>query len=308
MKSEIFYFPGWTRKAVSFTIDDGNVPLDRKFLNIVRPAGIYGTFNLTSVNARWGLSPEGYRELYRGYEIANHVSRHPFAMSEPNLGTRPVADEPFPGADKADKEKMYKTDTEGVYLVAFSTYWSHIATREAYVELVKRSQRELEEVFGEGNIVGFVWPYHLPHDLSYLDEIMKLGYLYIRRTGYTDFSLPETRERWSYGAHHANLLERAAEFEAIEDDGELRFFCFGVHSHDFENNNCWDVLETFADKYGNRPEDFWYATVREVFEYEDALRAATVTESGVINNSDKVIYMKHNGKRVTLHPHCEYKF
>ena len=47
MKSlDVHFFPGWVRKSVSFTIDDGNIPMDEKFLSIVRPAGILGTFNL----------------------------------------------------------------------------------------------------------------------------------------------------------------------------------------------------------------------------------------------------------------------
>ena len=39
------YFPGWVRKQVSFTIDDGNIEMDKKFIDIVRPAGVLGTFN-----------------------------------------------------------------------------------------------------------------------------------------------------------------------------------------------------------------------------------------------------------------------
>ena len=47
-KIDLKFFPGWTRKSVTFTIDDGNVAMDKKFLDIVRPAGILGTFNLCS--------------------------------------------------------------------------------------------------------------------------------------------------------------------------------------------------------------------------------------------------------------------
>ena len=73
---DLNFFPGWTRKSVTFTIDDGNIPMDTKFLEIVRPAGILGTFNLCS---HWmdKMSPEEYREFYRGYEIANHCKYHP---------------------------------------------------------------------------------------------------------------------------------------------------------------------------------------------------------------------------------------
>ena len=52
---DINFFPGWVRKSVTFTIDDGNIKMDKKFLDIVKPAGILGTFNLHRVDA---LSPE----------------------------------------------------------------------------------------------------------------------------------------------------------------------------------------------------------------------------------------------------------
>ena len=58
---DLNYFPGWVRKAVTFTMDDGIIQHDEKFLSIVRPAGILGTFNLYMVNLR---DADIYRELY----------------------------------------------------------------------------------------------------------------------------------------------------------------------------------------------------------------------------------------------------
>ena len=46
----------------------------------------------------------------------------------------------------------------------------------------------------------------------------------------------------------------------------------------------------------------------DIFEYEDAVKAATVTESSVVNNSEKTLYIKVNGKRITLFPHDTYNF
>ena len=112
---------------------------------------------------------------------------------------------------------------------------------------------------------------------------------------------------WCYNATHANLNERAAEFETEDNGGELMFLCFGVHSHDFENNHCWDVLEKFAEKYGNRPHDFWYATVGEIFEYEDAVKSATVTDGEIVNGSGISIYVKVDGKTVEIKPGEVYK-
>lgn len=299
-----FYFPGWTKKAISFTIDDGNVPLDRKFLNIVKPAGILGTFNLCS-NPHYKLTPEEYREMYRGYEIANHCKYHPFVF-DPSREYR-ASDEPF-DANTSDRDYIYKTDMEGVYHYNYSgRYWSYIATVEAYCRLAEISKRELTEIFGDGSIKGFVYPYGYQKDPTLKGALIATGVSSIRGTGCTGFELPSDRFAWSYGANHTNLNERAREFEEIEDDGALRWFCFGVHSHDFENNDCWDVLERFADDYGNRPEDFWYATVRDIFEYEDAVNAAIITDEKIENPSEITLYLKINGKRVTLFPKETYK-
>ena len=75
------YFPGWVRKSVTFTMDDGVLDTDTKFLNIVRSAGVKGTFNLL-VPYYSRLSREGYLEMYSGYEISNHTKTHPLAMAD----------------------------------------------------------------------------------------------------------------------------------------------------------------------------------------------------------------------------------
>ena len=33
-KIDTKFYPGWTRKSITFSIDDGNVPMDRKFIEI----------------------------------------------------------------------------------------------------------------------------------------------------------------------------------------------------------------------------------------------------------------------------------
>ncbi len=72
-------FSGWTKKSVTFTIDDGNIAYDTKFLGIIKPCGIHGTFNLCEPNR---VTPDEYRALYRGYEIANHCKHHPLSFDE----------------------------------------------------------------------------------------------------------------------------------------------------------------------------------------------------------------------------------
>ena len=115
-----FYFPGFVRKSVSFSMDDGWRNTDAKFLSIVRPAGIKGTFNLDNVNQ---ATPDEYRALYDGYEIANHSKYHPLAFVDGKEYI--VSDELF------DPEKsvpyttefpvIYKGEVDGLYRYSKST-------------------------------------------------------------------------------------------------------------------------------------------------------------------------------------------
>ncbi len=115
-KIDTAYFPGWTRKSLSFTIDDGNVKYDRMFLEIVKPCGILGTFNLCS-HLVSTLTPEGYREFYRGYEISNHMKYHPTAIPDTDRVT--VSEDPLDPMTSPESTEgnliLFKTETEGLY-------------------------------------------------------------------------------------------------------------------------------------------------------------------------------------------------
>ena len=143
-KLDLNYYPGWTRKSITFTIDDGNLKLDRKFLDVVKPAGLKGTFNLCTPLDRG--APEDYRRLYEGYEIANHCRYHAYAFTP--VTARVIKPQLF-DRETADRGFGYLTEEEGLYRVR--TYgWCYLATDEKYMELVDDCQRELEEVFGKG--------------------------------------------------------------------------------------------------------------------------------------------------------------
>jgi hypothetical protein len=311
------YFPGWTRKSLTFTIDDGNVTYDTKFLNIVRPRGIRGTFNLCS-HIFSTLTPEGYRELYRGYEIANHCKFHPIAFDDGM--TYYVAEEEFDPMTSRDHTPddpvVYASEREGIYRMHHHlhrkkpTGWYWVATDDYYLRYVDEGKRELEEVFGEGSVRSYVFPCFMPNNAHVLSELAARGYYGLRKTGdvldTTGFDMPADRMAWSYNAHNTNLLDTMDKYEKYPDDGKLKFFAFGVHSGDFETCNNWDVLETFAAKYGSRPEDYYYASVGEIFDYEDANRALIVTDEYVENPSEVTLYIKVDGERIVLDPHEKY--
>ncbi|MBQ9691711.1 MAG: polysaccharide deacetylase family protein [Clostridia bacterium] len=302
MKKIDTFYPGFVRKAISFTIDDGNVPMDKKFLEIVKPHGILGTFNLCSNNMK-AFDPEGYVGFYKGYEIANHCKYHPFAMRDDT--EYEFSDEPFSEAT-ADATKLYKSDTDGLYHFKAANGWRRMATTEAYCRFADEGRDELEKVFGKGSVKAFVWPYSMQLNAIVFAHLRSSGYQSIRKTGETGdsagFALPADRTLWSYNANHRSLLKWAKKYAECEDDGELKFFCFGVHAVDFERDNNWNELEEFAVTYGDRPNEYWYATVSDIFDYEDAVKALEINDDYIVNDSDVELYVKIDGKETVISP------
>lgn len=305
------YFPGWVRKSVSFTIDDGNVEMDKKFIDIVRPAGVKGTFNLCYSDR---MSPEEYREMYSGFEISNHVIYHPeiFVPGTPYI----FSDEPF-NKETADYKTVYPhPEVEGAYLVSGQYYginpdrWLLIVYPERYNELMDETTEKLNAIFGEGAVRSFVWPFGQQFDYKkVLDHVEKIGFYGARDAGHSvkSFSLPSDRLCWKYCAMDHDILEIMEKYEALPDDGELKFFSFGVHSIDYERNNTWKNLVAFCEKYANRPEDYFYGTIGEIFDYEDAIKSLEVTDTEIFNHSELTLYVKIDGVPVKVYPKTGFK-
>jgi len=244
----------------------------------------------------------------------NHCKHHPFAFDEGQPYT--VLDEPFDKMTSREYSEsdpvVYKTEVDFVYKTHPNPNrikpdgWFLITDRENYLRLSRETREELEDVFGKGSVKSFVWPYREQTNSVLFEALTKDGYNSIRKTGAlgdsTNFDLPEDRMRWSYNATNKTLLEIMEKYEAYEDDGRLKFFAFGVHSRDFEVSENWCDLEKFAEKYGNRPSDYYYATVSDIFEYEDAVKALVIGDD-IVNNSDREIFLSLDGERVTVKPH-----
>lgn len=305
------YFPGWTRKSVTFTMDDGNLDTDTKFLDIVRPAGIKGTFNLLVPNCS-RLSREGYLEMYSGYEISNHTKTHTLAAVD---GVDYIiSDEPFdPNTSESFTEErplIYKSDREGIYLIHSTPErikpdgWYPISFTDDYIKAIADAQSELCAVFGESSVRGFVWPFYTQKNRGIVDYVRSQGFYGMRGVGDTldrlNYAVPTERFPWSYTCHNTNLLEVMADYAAYADDGELKFFAFGVHSFDFERSKNWNDLREFCDKYGASPDEYYYATVGEIFDYSDAMARLFVSDTEVYNPTDITLYIKINGEPIAL--------
>lgn len=301
MKLEICY-PNFTKKAVTFTIDDGNVAMDEKFLSIVGKGGIRGTFNLCP-NRMKTLTPAEYREFYAGHEIANHMSYHPMAL-DPERSYR-IAEEPF-DEQTADPEKLYPTVRAGLYHMR-AHRWLYAADRETYLAIAEESRLKLDEIFGKGSVRSFVYPYSRQKDEAIYQSLAASGHYYgIRRTGATrgtdGFRVPDTLPDWSYTADVNCLLPVSENYAACPQEGELKFFCFGVHSVDFERAGKWGELETFVSRFGGREDTYYYATVGEIFAYARAASMVKLVGGRISNPSDRPVSVRLDGEEMLLPP------
>ena len=298
------FFPGWTRKAVTFTIDDGHIESDEIFLSYVRPAGIKGTFNLCGNRLLDKKSAEEWREFYAGYGIANHCSYHPFCMSDEVEYA--IADEPF-DPEKADPEKIYRhASVDGLYHHMRSTGWRLIASFETYIRLIDESKEILESIFGEGEGRSFVIPFIRTDSAQFENWTRTSGVRSVRgklvggTDGADDFSLPKDRLAWSYNAAHNTLKTQSERFAAYPDDGALHWLCIGVHSIDYERSERWQDLKACCDLLGNRPESYYSAPVDTIFDYEDAIASLVVTDDEIVNPSSLDLCVTVDGERKTV--------
>ncbi len=296
MKNIQYFYPGFVKKAITFSIDDGNLPMDEKFMRILAPYGIRGTFNLTNTTK---LSPEEYRQFYAGHGIANHCKGHPMVYAEGK--TYRFSDEPL-NESNANEDLLYPTADPRIFH-CYPYKWRTYTDRDTYYELSEISREELLCVFGESAAKDFVWPHGQQKD-SVLHERLKKRYRSIRKTGSlldsTGFSLPADLHAWTYNAVHDNLLTAAELYDAYPDDGELKFFSFGVHSVDYENADRWEDLCLFAERMGNRPETYYYAPVGDIFDYAEAIKSVAVADGYIQNLSDQTVYLAINGVRLEL--------
>ncbi|MBR2611688.1 MAG: polysaccharide deacetylase family protein [Clostridia bacterium] len=300
------YFPGFTRKSVTFTIDDGNLEMDRKFISIVAPYGIKGTFNLCGNRIIEG-NREEILELYRGFEIANHCAWHPFCFGE-EVAER-ITDEPFSEAT-ADPDKVYHNPrVPHLYYVHTAKGWRKGTFAKEYLLFAKEGQEQLEEVFGEGNVHGFVWPFGKQKSVECYEGLVAMGFPHMRITGNvldtTGYAIPADFLNWSYNANNKAIRAQVPIYEAYPDDGELKFFSIGVHSIDFERDNNFCDLEYFARTFGNKPELYYTAGVDEIFRYSVAAKSLIVTDAYVENPSDMDIYIKVDGEKFIVRAHTK---
>lgn len=233
VKTEIYMrFPGWKTKAMTLSYDDGVVQ-DKRLIEIMTRYGLKGTFNLNSALFGFSqsrLSIDEAKKLYipNGMEIALHGEKHLFAGNAPAA----VAMREFL-SDKSNLEREFDVLVRGMA-------YAHGSFNDDVVEILKL-----------------------------------LGIVYGRLAGVVDksFSIPgKNALKFIPTCHHndPDLMNLLEDFIAKDPNETYRrtpllFYLWG-HSYEFDDNDNWCVIESFAKRVSER-EDIYHATNIEIFDY-----------------------------------------
>lgn len=176
-----------------------------------------------------------------------------------------------------------------------------LLTPESLVAEVWNDRDRLEQLVGYP-VKGMSYPYG-----TYNDDVAKvissLGMEYARTARCIgDFSMPDDFLRWAPTCHHDDALFEKTERFLREERGDsmLLFYVFG-HSHDFEYNNNWELIERFCSQMAEHP-DIWYATNYEIVSYRKAIQRLECSASGEIihNPSAQSVWISVDGLSVEL--------
>lgn len=255
-KERYLRFPGGRAKALTLSYDDGCF-LDRKLVELMRNAGVKGTFNISANCLRSDDEPVNTSNVYQHMTNAECLETY-----------RPdICEVAIHGYDHNQLPDMDSASVCGQIL---------------------DDRRSLEAMF-DRQIHGMAYPYGSFNDT--VVEIAKLcGIRYSRTTVSTEkFTMPKSKDEWlrlPATCHHKNprLMELCEKFLYMEKHRQPQMFYLWGHTYEFGEKDNWYVIEEFFDKMKGH-DDIWYATNMEIYQvWEDFQRLETSADGSRIYN------------------------
>ena len=264
-------YPGFRRKALTLSYDDGTVH-DVRLVEILNRYGIKATFNLNSIHFTQ-RRPQKTRAMTReeaaalfagsGHEIAVHSFSHPFL-------------EQLPRGNAA---------------------WE-----------LMQDRKTLEEMFG-CIVRGMAYPMGTYND-EVVEAARLCGICYARTCKATHgFDLPEDWLRLHPTCRHNDpvLMELCSRFLTLHEDRPWdprpKLFYLWGHSYEFSDDDNWELIEEFCARMADNP-DIWYATNGEIYAYIEAARQIVSSVDGQLlyNPTARTLYLEISGEKKLLEP------
>lgn len=226
-------FPGYKRKAITFSFDDGVIQ-DRRLIKLFDKYNLKCTFNLNSLSLGYPgtVSHDGFtachdkvaieevKSLYQGHEVAVHTSHHPDLTK---LSIEEIRKE-----IEYDRIFLEELVNYPIYGMAYP-----FGTTNEQVISVIREYTPIKYSRG-------VWS----------------NYSFKRQSNLLNFRPTAHCLEWD------KLYKLADEFFALETDEDLIFYIWG-HAYEFDFQDTWEKWEEFL-KYISNKKDVYYGTNIEV--------------------------------------------
>lgn len=128
------------------------------------------------------------------------------------------------------------------------------------------------------------------------------GILYSRTVKSTKrFDLPENFLLWHPTCHHNEAPELCDPFLQNTYNKGLIFYIWG-HSHEFNREGNWDLIEGVCRKLGGR-DDIWYASNIEIYDYVTAQRSLRISaDNKIIENPSALDVWVRNDEDIVKIP------
>lgn len=265
-------FPGGLRKVLTFSYDDG-VEQDAMLISILNEHGLKGTFNVNS-----GLfAPEG--TVYPAGSIHRRMSL-------------------------SQARALYTGSGHEVAVHCLTHASLTELTQPQILREVMEDRKNLEGIFG-GIIRGMAYPFGTFNDQA-VEALRACGIAYSRTViSSHGFDMPQDWLRLRATCHHDDpqLMDLADRFLTQNVSFGSRMFYLWGHAYEFEQNDNWQVIRSFAEKMSGHA-DVWYATNIEICSYHAAFRQLifSADEHVIHNPTDVTLWLEKDGRLLTVAP------
>lgn len=198
-----------------------------------------------------------------------------------------------------------KKEYDGHEIAAHTLMHPHLAQlpKDQMLYEILEDRRRLEEITGQ-IVEGFSYPFG-EWKGGALGAVKAAGFSYARtiKSSYC-FIPPPNFIRWHPTCHHREgCIELGKQYLEVDYREGLSVFLLWGHSHNFEKEKNWNVLEEFCRLMGNR-EEFWYCTPARYVQYMEALKMLKTSVSGdcAQNLSGLDIWLEWDEKAVKIPP------
>lgn len=194
----------------------------------------------------------------------------------------------------AEVPSLYRGHEVGAHTVSHPNMPA--LSRERILWELAEDRRALEDLV-EYPVRGVAYPGGLYNELV-LEALPVLGFDYARTNLSTfKFAIPESFYEWKFCCRHGASLEWGKKFLELPPRGGPQLLQVMGHSHEFERQGNWNLIEEFCYTIGGRS-DIWYATNIEIVEYLKAVRGVRSTVDGTImyNPSGVTIWFSDWGR------------